>query len=266
MGAVSVVALVAALAIIRNNLNLLAGPWGWLRLACYLLASYPLYEQSRMGQSTALLLLLLTGSWAWLRSGRPVLSGVLLGVATCIKLFPGLLLLYLAVTRRWRALAAAIATIALVVASTSSLFGVEVYRDYFERVLPTVQQFRALWQNLSLVGFWSKLFNPAPEFLRTYSLTEPLMRSPLLAAALSAATVALVVAALVWASWRGRDDQKGQDLGYASTVVASLLIGPLTWGHSLLLLPLPFSIFWASARGRATRVALVTIALILFPL
>ena len=52
-------------------------------------------------------------------------------------------------------------------------------------------------------------------------------------------------------------------MGYASTVVAALLIGPLTWSHSLLLLLLASPIFWAASRQITTRVALVIIAAIL---
>src|SRR5262249_12093262 len=62
----------------------------------------PLRAQLMQGHLNPVLLALITGAWAAERSNRPGWAGVLLGLATAIKLFPGFLLVYYAIRGRWR--------------------------------------------------------------------------------------------------------------------------------------------------------------------
>ena len=113
------------------------------------------------GQFNLVLLVLLTGSWTADRSGRPLLAGALVGVATAIKLFPGFLLLYFVVRRDWKAIAAMAASLLILTGLTATVLGTAAYRDYVTEVLPrTRSMYESSWMNASFAGFWSRLFNP----------------------------------------------------------------------------------------------------------
>src|SRR5882757_5365606 len=88
------------------------------------------------GQTGFLITVLLLGGLIQL-DRRPVLAGVLFGMLS-IKPQLGLLLpLMLALTGRWRTIAAAAATIAVLVAMTSLVFGPKVWAAYVNDAMPT---------------------------------------------------------------------------------------------------------------------------------
>jgi hypothetical protein len=236
-------ALAASLWIVRRQLGIPFSPWSIAPLISLLLLCYPLWEQSRLGQLTLVLLLLVTGSWAAERSGRPWLAGALLGAATVIKLFPAFLLLYFALRGRWKVVMAGLVAIAGLTALTVIVLGLDAYRSYFLTVLPEIQWFRVGWNNDSLWGFWSRLFDPAPEHKRDRSLTDPLFYSPALAKALSLLSSAVTTAFLAAAV---RRDATGRrcDLTFAIAVTAMLLVSPICWDHYLLLLLVPLAVVW----------------------
>ncbi len=193
---VALAALIASLWIVQRQLRIPFSIGSLSPLLALLLLCFPLSEQCRLGQLTLILLLLISGTWAAERSGWPRLAGLLLGTATCIKLFPGFLFLYYALHGRRRVVIAGLATIAGLTALTAVILGIDAYRTYFFTVLPQIQWFRVGWNNNSLWGFWSRLFDPAPEHLRDQSLTEPLFYSPMLAKALSLGSLAVIVGIL----------------------------------------------------------------------
>jgi Glycosyltransferase family 87 len=240
---VSLSALAASLWIVQRQLRIPASPWSVAPLLSLLLLCHPLWEQSRLGQLTLVLLLLFTGAWAAERSGRPGMAGALLGTASAIKLFPAFLFLYFALRGHWRVVAAGLVTIAGLTGLTVFLLGLDSYRSYFLTVLPEIQWFRVGWNNDSFWGFWSRFFDPAPEHERDRSLTEPFYYSPALATALSLTSSAAVTAILAWAV---RRDVKGEgcDLTFALAATAMLLVSPICWDHYLLLLLVPLAVVW----------------------
>jgi hypothetical protein len=263
---VSAAALAVSLWIVRRQLEVPFSRWSIAPLLTLLLLCFPLWEQCRLGQLTLILLLLITGAWAAERSGWPRLAGALLGAATCIKLFPGFLFIYYGLRGRGKIVAAGLATIVCLTGLTTIVLGVDAYRSYLFTVLPEIQWFRVGWNNDSLWGFWSRLFDPAPEHERDRSLTEPLYYSPILAKTLSLISSAVIVGILAWAvrlrfghgagsgtprptAPRDRAGSGGPhpvlgDLTFALAVTAMLLISPICWEHYLLLLLAPLAIVW----------------------
>jgi len=240
---VSLAALAASLLIVQRHLKFSFSAFSFAALVALLLLCYPLWEQCRLGQLTLILLLLVTAAWAAERSGYPCLAGSLLGTATMVKLFPGFLFLYYALRGRWKVVSAGLAAIAVLFALTAIILGIGAYRTYFVTVLPAIQWFRVGWNNDSLCGFWSRLFDPAPEHGRDRSLTEPLLYSPILFEALSlisSAAVLGIVACVVRRDATGRRS----DLTFALSVTAMLLVSPICWEHYLLLLLVPLAVVW----------------------
>ncbi len=64
-----------------------------------------------MGNVSLVLLWLVVLGWRDFRRERSTLAGVWLGLATAFKLYPGLLLMSLAVRRAWKSLAIAVAVV-----------------------------------------------------------------------------------------------------------------------------------------------------------
>ena len=154
-------ALAVSLALIVRQLQIPCTIWWLLAGAALLLVCAPFREQVLHGQLNLILLLLIVGAWAAERSGRPVLGGVLIGLATAIKLFPGFFILYFALRREWRSLAAAIIGLGAVTLLTLAIFGLDAYRDYLSQGMPAAAACRGDWLNASLAGFWSRLFGPS---------------------------------------------------------------------------------------------------------
>src|SRR5262249_3737422 len=123
-----------------------------------LLVCGPFRAQMLQGQLNIVLLALITGAWAAERSDRPALAGVLLGLATAIKLFPGFLLLYYAMRGRWRVVLAGIAALLACTVLTAGIFGADAYVVYVRDVMPQVAKYYDGWLNVSLPGLFTKLF------------------------------------------------------------------------------------------------------------
>src|SRR5262249_28051757 len=118
----------------------------------------PFQQHLNQGQINLVLLPLLVGTWAADRSGKPLWAGAFLGLATALKLFPGLLFVYYLLRRQWKVVLSGGLSFLAVTGVTVAVLGLETYQDYVTKVLPAVSAFRDWWPNLSLPGFWSKLF------------------------------------------------------------------------------------------------------------
>jgi glycosyl transferase family 87 len=168
----------------------------------------PLFEDVRLGQRGGVLLLLACASMLVVRS-RPVLGGVLAGIATSLKFYPAAMVLSVDRSRRSRFVGALAATATGVLAITFIPFGSPVL--YVTKILLPVGQGRnpatvaSCFENSTpqlfyrLVGGvpWSTLSTS------TWSTVGPLpWHLPVLAQLLSYATIGLLIVGTVWASRR----------------------------------------------------------------
>jgi hypothetical protein len=183
-----------------------------------------------------------TGAWLLLRRRRDALAGVLVALATLIKLFPGLLIIYFLVRRRWWALGAWGATMVLGLLLTGLVFGFDDLITYHTEVMfrrpPSAQQ--GPIHNLSLLSVFDR-------FLVGGTYLQPIVAVPLVAQVLKAATFLGVVLATMYALWRFAPTPHGIDHGFAMVCVAFLLISPSTWGHALVMLIMPLVLLLADA-------------------
>jgi hypothetical protein len=220
--------------------------WWLLPLCAFLLVSRPLEEELVQGQFNALLLALMTGAWMLVRRKRSFGSGLLVGLAAAIKLFPGFLALYFVGRRSWRGLLGVALGLAFANAAALAVFGSEPFETYLRQVVPASALYHESWHNASLYGLWHKLFDPQ-------RFTLPLHRLPEVArigSLLSSAAVAVVVVVGV-----GRARGEGMlDRGFALTALGMLLASPLLWEHYLLLALLPLMLLWSqTAPGDPAR-------------
>ncbi len=239
---ISAAALLASLWLIARGLPWRCSVWVVLPLVALLSVCYPFWHQMIHGNLNLVLLALLTGCWAAARSGRPGCAGVLLGAAAAVKLFPAFLAFYFLARRQGKVLGAAAAAFAVLTLVSICLLGGEAYRTYLTEVLPqAAQRYRLAWLNLSLAAFWAKLFDPPG--IRFGIHITPLLASRFLAHAAFVASALAITAAVAFCAARARSRRDG-DLAFGLALVGMLLVSPITWEHSLLLLPLPLAVLW----------------------
>jgi hypothetical protein len=259
---VSLLALGVSIGIILRQCPSALTRWSILPVVALLLGCYPLQQQILEGQLNLLLLLLFTGAWAADRSERPWLAGSLVGAATAIKLFPGYLLLYFAARRNWRPLVAATCSFLVLTVLTLLLLGPKCYGDYESIVMPSLKKWHVDWFNLSLAGFWHRLFDSQG------SNVIPLWQSHTFASAVTFGSDAVVTALTGWCIWNSRS-RRERDLAFALTVAAMLLVSPITWNHYITLTFLPLFLLWlwaSSAKGTRLTYWVILIGNLLAPL
>lgn len=195
-------------------------PWFAVAIAVCLAAAFePMRETFAFGQVNAVLLALVLGDAVLLvsREGRFAggrlgrLAGVGIGLATAIKLTPGIFIVFLLIARRWRAAAVASAT-----AAGATVLAAAIAPDA-SRIFWT----EALW-NTDRIGDLSYISNQSVQgMLARLDPTDP-------GKGIWLVTVLAVLAVWAWRVWRA-------DLltGVALTGVVGCLISPVTWIHHL---------------------------------
>ncbi len=257
---VSLAALASALWLVARELAL---PTTMLAPTLALLAlCHPVYGNVYQGQLTLVLVLFVTALWMLERSGRLHLAGIILALATSLKLFPAYLAVYYLARGRFRVLIAAALSLLMLTITTALVLGPDAYADYVRIVLPDQARFRSFSYNLSLAGLWHKLFSPVSET----GPVVPLWFCPALArwgTVFSDLAVTAIVAAV---AWRARTRAQ-EETAFALTVTGMLLVSPVTWDFSLPLLLVPTVVIVRGqqmARSRRMLAALILIALIVW--
>lgn len=235
--------------------------WTTLALVTLLLACDPLQQTLIQGQPNLLLTLLIVGAWRAGKSGKSFVSGMCLGLATAVKIYPAYLFLYFLVRRDGRALAGGVISFALITLLTAAVFGVDAYRDYLTVVLPSISDVTNNWGNASLLAFWERLFD------HSSTSTQPLVNSPALLQ-ISVWSSWLVLTALVVRSvWKTRAEVFSNE-GFAITIVAMLLMSPTTWHHYFIILAFPVGLLLSRYQphtGKRWIVNLLILALAISP-
>ncbi|MEV6815574.1 glycosyltransferase family 87 protein [Micromonospora sp. NPDC051296] len=226
-----------------------AGWTHWFAFAvalCLAAAFEPMRETINFGQVNTLLLFLVAVDLLRLLPGGSRWAGIGIGLATAIKLTPGIFIVYLLVTRRWRA-----AVTATGAATGATVLAAALFPDASREFWTT-----ALW-NTGRVGELAFISNQS---LRgVVARLDPQHPSTLAWLVLVAATVAL------WA-WRSRAAASAGDeaAGLALTGAVMCLVSPVTWVHHLVWLLPGFLLLVdngmaAPPRSRRRRVLLVAV-------
>ncbi|WFF09198.1 glycosyltransferase family 87 protein [Micromonospora sp. WMMD1076] len=224
---VSVTATVLASAVVVwRLLDPVARRSGWTRwfalaVALCLAAAYePMRETVNFGQVNMLLLFLVAVDLLWLLPARSRWAGVGIGLATAIKLTPGIFLVYLLVTGRWRAALTTVGTAAVATLVAAGLFP-DASREFWTEALWNTDRVGelAFVSNQSLRGVVARLDPQHPSTI---------------------AWLVLVLLTLVVWVWRSRAAVAAGDeaTGLALTGAVMCLVSPVTWVHHLVwLLP-----------------------------
>ncbi|UWZ38254.1 DUF2029 domain-containing protein [Dactylosporangium roseum] len=190
--------------------------WFAMALAFGLVAAFePVRETVNFGQVNILLLFLVVGDVLLLVRGGSRLGGIGIGLATAIKLTPGVFIIYLLVTRRWRAAAVSAAT-AAAATWVAATFAPDASRVFWTDAMWNTDRVGSpsFVSNQALSGLVSRLFNPDP--------MKPLW------------LLLVLITLVVWA-WRARRAIKARDelAGLALTGLMGCMVSPISWIHHL---------------------------------
>nr|WP_239118391.1 glycosyltransferase 87 family protein [Actinoplanes ferrugineus] len=219
--AVLVIAVLATVLTTALLVHWFAGPliarMGWPRwfalgvAICLAISFEPVRETITFGQVNTLLLTLVAGDMLFgVAKGRKW-AGIGIGLATAIKLTPGIFILYLLITKRWRDAATAIGA-----AAGATLLGGLIFPDESREFWTS-----ALWDT-NRVGVLSYLSNQSE---RGYLARLPIDQY--------AGKIWLVCVLATLAVWVLRLRKAPGDVlgGLALTGVVGCLISPVTWVH-----------------------------------
>jgi hypothetical protein len=179
---------------------------------------------------TAFLVAGLLGLGAWLVPSRPILAGVLFGLATIKPQFGLLLPLLLVLTREWKTIAAAVLTALVLAAFAVFAFGPQVWTDWLAASTRAQDAMAA-----GAVGY-AKMTSPFAAL--------KLLGAPTSLAYGVQALVSLAVAGLLaWAAW-GRRWNTGLA---AATLTAAPLVTPFVLDYDMVLLGFP--LLWLAGQA-----------------
>jgi hypothetical protein len=238
-------------------------PWLVLGLAGILVCD-PLLQTLIQGQPTLVIGLLLVLAWRADRHGQSLQSGLWCGLATLIKLYPGLLLVHFLVRRDGRGVLGFVAGIAAGTAISVAALGWQAHVDYVLTVLPAVQDQRNNWGNVSVLAFWDRIFGAPTESILTWRALPDWGRAMGLISAVA------IIGWSLWLTWKDRRDSETDrtvavDRSFSALLIAMTLCAPLSWQHGFVLLLIPLAVLWRSLPERSWwRVGLVAAILALW--
>lgn len=113
-----------------------------------------------LAQISQLISFLLVLCWVCLRRGRQWLAGLPLGMACTLKLFPGLVCVFLLLSRRFRTIAVAALVYLTVAAIMTGRFGWECWPQFVASEHKVVDLWIGNMRNASLHGVMVRVFSP----------------------------------------------------------------------------------------------------------
>jgi alpha-1,2-mannosyltransferase len=185
-------------------------------------------------------------AWA-LERNRWGLAGVGLGIATLLKISPGLLILYLLLRGKWKVTLTAALVVLALLASSILFVGPGTLQTFFQVVLPSLSQSSLHIENQSLPAWVARLFLPDTDLL---DFDRGIGAFRYLTFFVAAAGIVLI--------WYMCRKEPWRPLECGAVILVALLAGPITWDHYvswaiIALVLLADGRLWAFRRMRYVR-------------
>lgn len=204
--------------------------------ALFAFAWQPFQLNLSMGQTSILVTLFVVAGWYFLKNNRDAMAGIALALATMLKFYPGLLIVYLLVSKRYKAFLFSIIGIGVIVVMMLLTTRYDFFH-FLSSVVPyDVHYWQAHLENYSLRGFAAKLFLSLRILGTSGALTASLNQFHL-----DGFLYFMDALLLLLIGWGGRRYDFTGDAGYSVFIIAALLLSPLCWDHYLTLLLLPLA-------------------------
>jgi hypothetical protein len=230
-----------------RELHIKLSPEWYLILIGVAMCWYPFYGHIGIGQLSIIICVCVVAAWVLLRRERWFAGGFLIGLACLVKLYPGLLLVYLILRRRWRALWGALTCMLAGTLLVLVFIRPQDISLYVTKVMPAdAKDWATFPVNFSLFGFFAKLFRDSDRI-------KPILVNPNLALGLSLICSFALLAFLVFQLQHIPRTRRGEDTAYGVTSLAMLILSPVIWFHALLFLPLQFGLLLYDPRARKNQ-------------
>jgi len=187
------------------------------------LLAFPTKWTLGLGQINNLILLLLVLGFFFCQKEKFFLSGVVLGIATSLKILPVACLFYFLIKRKFKIFLSGLGTMAFCFILSGFVFGFNLILEYFAKIVPASFEIsrKYIYYNQAVSGFFSRLLN-----------------NPILAAKLTfvfSFVILFVTAIILFLK-----ETKTSSLGYSLTISTLLLVSPFSWQHHFVWLVFPF--------------------------
>ena len=228
-------------------------------LFLFITAWPPFQLNLAQGQTSILITLFVVAGWYFLKKGKEGMSGFFIALATMLKFYPGLLILYFLISKKYTAFLYAVATTGIILTLTVLVTKYEFLHFLSGMVPADIGYWEAHLQNSSFNGFATKLFLSVKTSPGTGALTASI--SYFDKNLFLYGTEALLV---LYGAWSIKRYSYADDLGLSAFVLASLLLSPLCWDHYLTLLLLPLIVLIKELSRKNTLFEIVLFLAALF--
>ena len=257
LGVISLILLLMINQLVVRGLEL-NNEW-FLNFTCFTLCWYPFISCLGNGQSSMIIAACLIGGWFCLRLKKEYIAGFLFAIATLMKLFPGLVLLYLLILKQWRTFFATVSFIVVGLIVTTIIVGLDDMLTYVMIIVARdIDDYRGYVLNHSIGGIVSRLFG------KQMGWFEPLVELPHIASLL---IILLSIGILVYTILKLREmaaKKELSDYAFGLTLVTMLLLSPITWSHIFPVLILPMGLLLREYIEDSSPARLRLLLLILF--
>jgi hypothetical protein len=222
--AISFACLVGALALVVRELGV---PFSWRRLVAwgaFTVGLAPFTTVAVTSELTFVLMLPFALMWRAWRRGKWRAAGLWLGVLVSLKLFFLVLLGWLVLARRWRAVGACAASALALVLLGSAVFGLDTYRQWAGSLGTVGWQWMAM--NGSWPGYVSRIFQGGGRI-------APVVSIPALVQPLAVFGAAFVLAATVRSCRAEPSAPHVEDRVVLVLLLGAILASPLGWVYYL---------------------------------
>ncbi len=259
LGGAACLGLALALLVRRAGVGIRT-PRGALASSCLALMAalfYPVSRSLAIGQASLLLLALLVGALVLLERRLPRAdagAGLCLACGILLKLTPVLLVPWLALRGRWRALAWTLAWSGLLVLVSIGVVGWAPHETYLEHVVPRLGDGTAFYPNQSITGLLARAWGVDDRPADMLPPDHPASR-------LGRWLGLILVAATLLAAAR---PSVAEPEGLALVLIGGLIAAPVAWEHHYVLALIPAGLILgraaaeeggASGGGRARAAA-----------
>jgi len=229
-----ILSLIALFACIKTALDLTGAekPLSWAFAAgCALLFTMgqSVYVNIHHGAISIFITLLIFLFFKRLHEGGDISAGALLALACGIKALPVLLLLYLLIKKRYRALGSALVTGAVLLGASILIVGWEIHWRFIADVAPQLS-----FSSHSNLGY-DAVFHPENQSINGFMSRVVCGGNTVCPWIIGVMCIAVLIP-VAWMAGRRRSTGAAES---CAVIMALLLVSPITWFHHQILLILP---------------------------
>jgi len=237
--AISVITYVASLLLAGRLMGLSRV---YLRLLISASLLWPATLQSVHQGSVSFLIASLTIlGWVYIRRTHTKTAAAVLGVATALKFFPGILIFPFILRRDWQGCLMFVASFGSLVLSSLLLFGLQDWEIFVKTIAPHVShEFSTHYANISLWAYILPWFTTQPHL-------PPLFENPFVGTMVVFLVAAVLLSLTIHGQMTANRRKEPEKYNYWLWALCSVLLTPVSWQYSLTFLPVPVALLIANA-------------------